>query len=65
MAYSSSPSAASSAALNTDNRNADAWAWRGLAYEKLGNRKDAVESYQRATNLDSANKLAREGLARV
>ena len=53
------------ATLNTDHRNADAWAWRGLAFEKQGNRKDAIESYQRATTVESGHKLAREGLARV
>ncbi|MFL4973678.1 MAG: tetratricopeptide repeat protein, partial [Microvirga sp.] len=53
------------AAINTENRNADAWAWRGVALEKQGNRKDAIESYQRATTLESGNRVAREGLSRV
>ena len=36
------------AALNVNNRDADSWAWRGVAYERMGNRQMAQESFQRA-----------------
>jgi tetratricopeptide (TPR) repeat protein len=53
------------ATLNVDNRSDDAWAGLGLAYERQGNRAKAVESYQRALVVDTTNKLARDGLARL
>ena len=42
-----------SAALNVNNKNAGAWAMRGLAYEKAGKRAEARESYQRALSVDA------------
>jgi tetratricopeptide (TPR) repeat protein len=53
------------AALNVDNRNADAWAGLGLAYERQGNRAKAQESYGRALIVDPGNKVARDGQSRV
>ena len=53
------------AALNVDNRNGDAWASLGLAYERQGNRQKATESYQRALVVDPGNRIAREGQARI
>ena len=53
------------AALNVDNRNGDAWAGLGLAYERQGNKPKAVESYGRALVVDPANKAAREGQSRT
>jgi tetratricopeptide (TPR) repeat protein len=53
------------ATLNVDNRNGDAWAGLGLAYEKQGNRQKASESYQRALVVDPNNKLARDGASRT
>ncbi len=53
------------AALNVDNKNADAWAGRGVADEKLGHKTEAVESYQQAQTLDNGNAMARAGLSRL
>ena len=53
------------AALNVDNRNGDAWAGRGLAYERLGKRQEASESYQRALTADPGNAMARAGNSRL
>ncbi|MGC2834331.1 MAG: tetratricopeptide repeat protein, partial [Methylocella sp.] len=52
-------------ALNVDNKNAEAWAGLGLAYEKSGNRAKAIESYQRALAFDPNSQTAREGVARI
>ncbi len=41
------------AALNVNNKSAQAWAWLGLAYDKTGNKQKAQECYQRATQLDA------------
>ena len=53
------------AALNVDNRNANAWAGLGLAYEKQGDRAKAAESFSRALVVDPANRVAREGQSRT
>jgi Flp pilus assembly protein TadD len=53
------------AALNVNNKNAGAWAMRGLAYEKAGKRAEARESYQRALSVDANSAAARDGLRRV
>ena len=53
------------AALNVDNRNGDAWAGLGLAYEKQGDKTKASESYGRALVVDPGNKIAREGQSRT
>lgn len=53
------------AALNVDNRNADAWAGRGFAQEKLGQRSEAQQAYQRALSLDGNNAQARAGQSRL
>ncbi|MGH6857299.1 MAG: tetratricopeptide repeat protein, partial [Methylocella sp.] len=53
------------AALNVDNKNPEAWAGLGLAYEKSGNRAKAIESYQRALAFDPNSQLAKEGVARI
>ncbi|WP_425332095.1 tetratricopeptide repeat protein [Rhodoblastus acidophilus] len=53
------------AALNVDNRNAEAWALLGLAYEKKGDRRLASENYRRALSLNGDQPLARQGASRV
>ena len=40
-------------------------AGRGLAYERMGRRAEAVESYQRALTVDSGNQVARSGMSRM
>ena len=49
------------AALNVNSNNAEAWAGLGLAYEKLGNKAKAVESYERATMVAPAIPPPRPG----
>ena len=46
-------------------RYADQWAYLGVAYEKQGNKIKAMESYNRAMEVDPQNALAREGLRRL
>ena len=41
------------------------WAGRGFAQEKLGQRSEASQSYQRALGLDGNNQTARAGQARL
>ena len=53
------------ATLNVNNRNADAWAGLGLAYERMSNREKAIESYDRALVVEPNHKLARDGRARI
>src|SRR5829696_2410289 len=53
------------AALNVNNRDAETWAWRGVAYERQGNRAEAAESFRHAASLDSSNATAKQGLARL
>lgn len=45
------------AALNVNNKSAQAWAWLGLAYEKTGNKQKSQECYQRATQLDASQPI--------
>ena len=53
------------AALNTNTKDAQSWAMRGLAYEKINRRKEALESYQQAQRLDQGNLTAKQGLSRL
>ena len=53
------------AALNVNNKDADSWANRGLAYERSNRRQEAIESYTRATSIDPNNPTARQGLGRL
>jgi Tfp pilus assembly protein PilF len=53
------------AALNVNNRLAEAWAWRGVALERQGQRSEAAESYRRALSVEAANATAKQGLARL
>jgi Flp pilus assembly protein TadD len=53
------------AALNVDNKNGEAWAQRGVAFERMGNPKDANESYQKALIVDPNNQTARSGSSRT
>ena len=53
------------AALNVDSNNADAWAGLGYCYEKLNNRAKAVESYQRALQVNPNLDIARTALIRL
>ena len=53
------------AALNLNNRNADAWAGLGLVHERMGNKPKAVEAYQTAIGIDGGQTVARAGLTRV
>jgi Tfp pilus assembly protein PilF len=46
-------------------QDADSWAWRGVAFERKGDRPQAVESYQRALSIDSTNATARQGQSRL
>ena len=45
--------------------NAEAWASLGLAYEKSGNKAKAVESYNRAMQVNPTSQGARDGLRRL
>ena len=53
------------AALNVNAKDADSWAWRGVAFERKGDRSQAVESYQRALSIDNRNSVARQGSSRL
>jgi tetratricopeptide (TPR) repeat protein len=53
------------AALNVDARDANSWAWRGVALERKGDRQQAIESYQRALTIDKTNATARQGSSRL
>ncbi len=48
-----------------NNKDATSWAYRGLAYEKSGQRKEAMENYQRAAGIDPNNAVAKSGLGRL
>jgi Tfp pilus assembly protein PilF len=52
-------------AVQDDPQNAELWISRGLAYERLGDRKKAATSYARAINLRPQDEAARTGFARV
>ncbi len=53
------------AALNINTKDAESWAWRGLAFERAGKRPEAIESYQRALTVQPSHATAKQGLARV
>ena len=46
-------------------QNSSAWSQRGAAYEQLGDRAKAAESYSRALSLRPRDDAARSGLSRV
>ena len=48
-----------------NNKNAEAWASLGSAYEKSGNKIKARESYMRAKTIDPQNETASGGLSRL
>jgi tetratricopeptide (TPR) repeat protein len=48
-----------------DPQNVQIWITRGLAYERLGDRAKAADSYARAINLRPKDESARSGFARV
>jgi len=52
-------------AVQADPNSAPAWSVRGQAYERLGDRTKAAESYGRALSLRPKDETARSGLARV
>jgi cytochrome c-type biogenesis protein CcmH/NrfG len=51
--------------VQADPQNAQAWATRGLAYERLGDKNKAAGSYAHAINLRPKDEAARSGFARV
>ena len=53
------------AALNVNNKNAEAWALLGLAYEKKGDRRQASENYRRALSLNASEPVAKQGVGRT
>jgi len=53
------------AALNVNAYNSEAWAGLGYCYEQLNNRAKAVESYQRAVQINPGNSAARAALRRL
>ncbi len=53
------------AALNINNRNADAWAGLGLVHEKMNNKAKAIEAYNTAIGIDANQAIARAGLNRL
>ena len=53
------------AALNINNRNADAWAGLGLVSEKMGSKAKAIEAYNTAIGIDPNQSIARSGLNRL
>ena len=52
-------------AAQADPQNPQIWINRGLAYERLGDRSKAADSYAHAINLRPRDEAARNGLARV
>jgi tetratricopeptide (TPR) repeat protein len=53
------------AALNVDSKDANSWAWRGVAMERKGDKSQALESYTRALTIDNGNSVARQGSSRL
>ena len=51
-------------AVQADPNSAPAWSARGQAYERLGDKAKAAESYGRAVALRPKDEAARSGLAR-
>jgi Tfp pilus assembly protein PilF len=52
-------------AAQADPQNVQIWVTRGLAYERLGDRAKAADSYGRALSLRPKDEPARSGFARV
>ncbi len=52
-------------AAQADPQNAQIWTTRGLAYERLGDKTKAADSYGRAIAIRPKDDAARSGLARV
>lgn len=52
-------------AVQSEPNNGHAWSLRGLAYERLGDKKQAAASYNRAIAIRPRDDAARSGLARV
>jgi Tfp pilus assembly protein PilF len=52
-------------AVQADPRNPQIWTTRGLAYERLGNKSKAAESYGHAINLRPDDEAAQSGFIRV
>jgi Tfp pilus assembly protein PilF len=52
-------------AAQADPQSAQIWTTRGLAYERLGDKTKAADSYGRAITLRPKDDAARSGLARV
>ncbi|HXI07942.1 MAG: tetratricopeptide repeat protein [Bradyrhizobium sp.] len=52
-------------AVQSEPANGNAWSLRGLAYERLGDRKQAAACYNRAIAIRPRDDAARSGLARV
>jgi Flp pilus assembly protein TadD len=52
-------------AVQSEPNNGHAWSLRGLAYERLGDKKQASTSYNRAIAIRPRDDAARSGLARV
>jgi Flp pilus assembly protein TadD len=52
-------------AVQSEPNNAHAWSMRGQAYERLGDKKQAAASYNRAIAIRPRDDAARSGLARV
>ena len=51
--------------MQADPQNALAWATRGQAYERLGDKDKAKASYGRALSIRPRDEAARTGLTRV
>lgn len=52
-------------AVQSEPNNGHAWSMRGLVYERLGDRKQAAASYNRALAIRPRDDAARNGLSRV
>jgi tetratricopeptide (TPR) repeat protein len=52
-------------AVQVAPQNAQAWTTRGAAYERIGDKAKATESYNRAVTLRPKDDAARNGLARL
>ena len=51
--------------MQIDPQNRKAWASRGLAYERLGDKDKAAGSYAKALNINDKYQPAETGFARV
>ncbi len=51
--------------MQIEPQNTQAWASRGLAYERLGDKEHAAGSYARAMNIQQNYEPARAGFLRV